>query len=39
MPCASPLDVRERMVWIDERSGAMRTLFVESGEVLVPTAP
>lgn len=35
----SALDVRERMVWIDERSGAMRTLFVESGEVLVPTAP
>ena len=33
---AATRDERERLVWIDERTGAMRTLFVATGEVLPP---
>lgn len=32
-------DVRERLVWIDERSGARRTLFVATGELDPPVGP
>lgn len=32
-------DVRERLAWIDERTGTMRTLFVASGELVPPLGP
>lgn len=36
---ASTRDERERLVWIDERTGAPRTLFVATGELSPPLTP